>query len=98
MPDDLKPRRRRWRVTLWNMRATLSAPGEPTAEAATMGRAFHRALTAAGAEFLTVPEDYCGTALNAFEAARAGMMRYPGNAARVAVTDRGFTVEIERIR
>lgn len=96
-------RRRRWKVTLYNPVALGRLPagfetGPVSAEASTMRRAFHRALTAAGAEYLTHPHDYCGTAYNCFEAAREGMRRYPGHTARVAVQDRGFTVEIERIR
>ena len=64
MADDVKPRRRRWRVTLYNPLAFQRLDGanlytdafcKQEAEAATMGRAFHRALTAGGGDFLAQP-------------------------------------------
>lgn len=121
MAEDVK-RRRRWKVTLYNPLA-FRRIGEPErqaniytdafrkqeAEGASMGRAFTRALTAGGSDFLTQPArddlppmggyDYCGVAVSCYEAARAGMMRHPSQVGtRVSVLERGFTVEIERIR
>ena len=120
MADELKPRRRRWRVTLYNPLAFrrldsganlyTDAFCRQEAEASSMGRAFHRALTAGGGDFLAQPPiadalnphnpgyDFCGVAVHAFEMARAAMLTRSGPAYRVAVTVRGFTVEIERIR
>lgn len=122
MADNVKPRRRRWRVTLYNplafrrigetgAQANLytDAFRKTEAEGASMGRAFTRALTAGGGDFLAQPAaeglppmpgyDYCGVAVNCFEAARAAMMRHPSQVGtRVSVLERGFTVEIERIR
>ena len=117
MPDDVKPRRRRWRVTLYNPLAHRRVNGSTlstcaftaqAAEAASMGRAFTRALKAGGEDFLAQPPreglpaqsgyDFCGAAVHAFEMARAAMVERSGPAYRVAVTVRGFTVEIERVR
>lgn len=116
---EAKPRRTRWRVTLYNP-ASARVDYAPyvnvqthitkvEAEGSTMRRAFHRALTAAGAEFLTagfhvldvqartLGRDYCGVAVNCFESARVGMQHHPATA-RIAVCESGFTVEIERVR
>lgn len=113
MADDVNPRRRRWRVTLYNPLAFrrldsganlyTDAFCRQEAEASSMGRAFHRALTAGGADFLAqvdsaTPYDFCGAALHAFEMARAAMLERHGPAYRVSVTVRGFTAEIERVR
>ena len=114
MADELKPRRRRWHVALYNPASRTHEGGSLKAaakgEASTMGRAFHRALTAGGGDFLAQPPiadalnphnpgyDFCGVAVHAFEMARAAMLTRSGPAYRVSVTVRGFTVEIERIR
>lgn len=102
MSDDVK-RRRRWLVRLYNPLALGNlGPGFETgpvsAEGASMGRAFNRALEAAGEGYLTNPHDFCGAAVHAFEMAREAMMRRSAPAYRVTVTIRGFSVEIERIR
>lgn len=117
MADDMKPRRRRWRVKLYNPLAHIRSHGSALytdtftmqrAEGASMGRAFTRALAAGGEDFLAQPPreglppfdgyDFCGAAVHAFEMARAAMIERSGPSYRVAVTVRGFTVEIERLR
>jgi hypothetical protein len=109
MPDDVKPRRRRWRVTLYNpdagrgqphlsFKEYIETPRRVEAEGSTMGRAFTRALEAAGGAFLTVPHDYCGAAVHAFNMARDAFLRKSMPAYRVSVQIRYFTVEIERVR
>lgn len=117
MADDVKPRRRRWRVRMHNARAYRRTPygmlftsayAYQEGEGASMGRAFTRALAAGGEDFLAQPPitsvparpgyDFCGVAVHAFEMARAAMVERSGPTYRVAVTVRGFTVEIERLR
>lgn len=91
MADNVKPRRRRWRVTLksWGYM--------PSGEGAGIGRAYTRAMDRAYAldEFMT-PE-LRATADSCLEAGRLAM-RGQEVGCRVTVTLRGFTVEIERIR
>ena len=91
MADDVKPRRRRWRVALKSWGYT------PTGEGAGIGRAYTRAMAAADAleEFMTA--DKRVIADSCLEAGRLAM-RGQEVGCRVTVTLRGFTVEIERIR
>ena len=91
MADDVKPRRRRWRVTLksWSYM--------PSGEGAGIGRAYTRAMAAATTlDELAVP-DIRALLDSCLEAGRLAM-RGQEVGCRVTVTLRGFTVEIERIR
>lgn len=91
MADNVKPRRRRWRVTL---RAWGYAP---SGEGAGIGRAYTRAMAAATMlDELAVP-DIRALLDSCLEAGRLAM-RGQEVGCRVTVTLRGWTVEIERIR
>lgn len=93
--------RTRFRVSLYNPLAQgLPNGNRPCSatykgEASTMRRAYKRALASANPVFMAAGGDWQAVADNAFEAARAAIMRYPDAVGMAAYQDGGRTVQIE---